>query len=190
MEKSMTAIAESKAQLEGQAIISRAINERFAAETNYRDLVYIHKDSDGRIVLIQPNTCRMNRIMAQTVSVVERDLDNLQNKSFKVPLGQAMGIRVFAGYGPGIKVKMMPVGQVTVDMNDHFQARGINQTRHLIYMKISAKIKIVAPLCDEEVKVVTTVPLAETIIVGQVPGTYVDISNKGDIVRPGLISAQ
>jgi hypothetical protein len=60
-----------------------------------------------------------------------------------------------------------------------FDQAGINQTRHLVYFNVDSKIKIAVPFINEEIKVSTTVPIAETIIVGEVPDTYVNFINDG-----------
>ena len=67
LERTLNEIAKSKAQLTGQEIITRAVNEKVALKTEYQDLVVVHKDGEGRIVLIQPNTVKINRMMAETL---------------------------------------------------------------------------------------------------------------------------
>lgn len=182
LETTLNEIAKSKAQLAGQQIITRAVNEQVAGKTEYQDLVVIHKDGEGRVVLIQPNTVKINQMMAETLLHVESGFAELETQSYSIPLGQALGSRIFAGYGPGIKVRMMPVGRVNADLVDHFEEAGINQTRHLICLKVSGKIKVVIPFNKEEVDVAMTIPVAETIVVGQVPNTYMMLKNQGKIV--------
>lgn len=182
LERTLNEIAKSKAQLAGQEIITRAINEKVASKTEYQDLVVVHKDGEGRIVLIQPNTVKINRMMAETLLEVENGFAELEKQNYSIPLGQALGSRIFAGYGPEIKVRMVPAGQVTADYIDSFEEAGINQTRHLISLRVSGKIKVVVPFNDEEIDVKMTVPVAETIVVGQVPQTYMMLKNQGKIL--------
>ncbi|MGI6550222.1 MAG: sporulation protein YunB [Syntrophomonadales bacterium] len=182
LENTLNEIAKSKAQLTGQQIITQAVNEKVAWKTEYQDLVVIHKDGEGRVVLIQPNTVKINRLMAETLLYVEKGFAELETQSYSIPLGQALGSRVFAGYGPGIKVRMVPVGRVNADLVDHFEEAGINQTRHLVCLKVSGKIKVVVPFNKEEIDVAMTIPVAETIVVGQVPNTYMMLKNQGKIV--------
>ncbi|MGE5544176.1 MAG: sporulation protein YunB [Bacillota bacterium] len=182
LETTLNEVAKSKAQLAGQEIITRAVNEKVARKTEYQDLVTIHKDGEGRIVLIQPNTVKINRMMAETLLHVEAGFAALESQSYSIPLGQALGSRIFAGYGPGIKVRMIPVGRVNADLVDSFKEAGINQTRHLVCLKVSGKIKVVVPFNKEEVDVTMTIPVAETIVVGQVPDTYMMLKNQGKIL--------
>jgi sporulation protein YunB len=176
-------IARSKAQLEGEKIIVNAVNQKVAGHLEYDNLVTVQKDEAGRIILLQPRTVMINRMMAQTVLAVQQDLSHLTSENFDIPLGQALGSRLFAGYGPGVGIRMMPVGRVNVDYVDRFEDAGINQTRHLICLKVSSNLKIVVPFSSEEVNVAVTIPVAESIIVGQVPGTYVHLSEQSDLSR-------
>ena len=182
LERTLNEIAKSKAQLTGQEIITRAVNEKVALKTEYQDLVVVHKDGEGRIVLIQPNTVKINRIMAETLLHVEAGFAELEKQNFSIPLGQALGSRIFAGYGPGIKVRMLTGGQVSADFFDSFEEAWINQTRHLMSLRVSGRIKVVVPFNDEEIDVKMTVPVAETIVVGQVPQTYMMLKNQGKIL--------
>lgn len=182
LETTLNEMAKSKAQLKGQEIITRAVNEKIAGKTEYQDLVVIHKDGEGRIVLIQPNTVKINRMMAETLLYVEAGFAALEKQEYSIPLGQALGSRIFAGYGPGIKVKMIPVGRVNTDLVDRFEEAGINQTRHLVCLKVSGKIKVVVPFNQEQIDVSMSIPVAETIVVGEVPQTYMMLKNQGKIL--------
>lgn len=57
-----------------------------------------------------------------------------------MPLGAALGITLLAGSGPGIPVSIVPIGSVSTDFETEFEACGINQTRHKVYLQVSATI--------------------------------------------------
>ncbi len=179
-------IAKNKARLMGVECINKAINKRVTKDVEYTDLVIVRTDDRGRVVLVQPNTARISRLIAQSSLDVAEALDQLKEASFTIPLGQAVGSSFLAGYGPRVKVKVIPAGSVEVDVVSDFQSAGINQSRHLIYLKVSSKLKVVVPFSNEEVKVATTVPVAETIIVGDVPGMYVGLGAPGTLGRSAV----
>ncbi len=178
LESSIMGIAISRSQLTGQQIISRAIIENIANKTEYQDLMTIHKDSEGRIVLMQPNTVMINRMMAETLLCVEEGFINLERQTLSIPSGQMTGSKIFAGYGPEIKVRMVPVGKINVEMNHQFEDAGINQTHHLISLTVKGSIKVIVPFNDEEVDITMKIPITENIVVGQVPDTYLGFSSQ------------
>lgn len=181
IKSSILTIAQAKVQLSETETINQIINREVVAKTSYSDLVKIHKDNNGKIVLLQPNTIMINKIVASTTAKITEALDQMQEESVLVPLGQISGTTMLSGYGPKIKVKAIPCGQVHVDIVNKFDEAGVNQTRHLIYCQIKTDLKVAVPMMDEDIKVSTTVPLAETIIIGDVPRTYIDYKGKQDL---------
>lgn len=184
LKTSVIEIAKAKAQITVAEKINTVTNQEIVSKIEYQDIVNIHKDKEDRIVLIQPNTIILNKMMANTVVEIAKSLDNLSEESIDIPLGQLTGSQILAGYGPKMKVKIIAVGQVNVDVLNKFEGAGINQTRHLIYFNINSKIKVAVPFIDEEVNVSTTIPLAETIIIGDVPETYVSLSDDKAPIYP------
>ena len=182
LKSSILEIAKSKAQVQAMKSINEIVSKKVVPRIEYKDIVYVHKDDYGRIVLIQPNTLMLNSIMSETVVEVSKALEKLEDNIISIPLGQLSGFRILAGYGPKMKVKIVSVAQVNVKVLDKFEQAGINQTRHLIYFQINNRIKIAVPFLDDEVMVSSTIPLAEIIIVGEVPETYVNFDGKKDIV--------
>lgn len=67
---------------------------------------------------------------------------------------------------------------MNVTYESKFESAGINQTRHKIYLKVEAKVRAVVPFQNKEIDVYCEIPVAETIIVGKIPSTAIDFSNK------------
>jgi len=176
LKSSILQLAKSQAQLKETAAINRIVNEKVVNNIEYKDLVSIHKDDQGRIVLIQPNTIMLNQIMTQTVVEVSNSIAKMREDTISIPAGQLLGPAFIAGYGPKFQVKIIPAGEVQVNVLNKFNQAGVNQTRHLIYFEINSNIKIAVPYLDETIRVSTVIPLAETIIVGEVPETYLNFS--------------
>lgn len=179
-----TILAMAKVRAEQAAIkaIQEAINEKIAKAVEYKDLIFIRTDNNGRVVLMQANTIKINNLAADTTLEIQKSLSRLEGTSVPIPLGQALNSRLLASYGPKIKVTLVPMGTVRVKVVDDFQQAGINQTRHRLYLNVLSRIRIVIPLVSETVEVVSQIPIAETIIVGEVPGTNVNL-NLGDALE-------
>jgi sporulation protein YunB len=187
IKSSILQLARSQAQLGEIAAINRIVNEKVVNDIEYQELVSVHKDDKGRIVMIQPNTIMLNKIMTQTVIEVAETMAKTRQNSISIPAGQLLGPAFVAGYGPRFKVKIIPAGDIKVNVLNKFDQAGVNQTRHLIYFKIDSNIKIAVPYLDENIKVSTVIPLAETIIVGEVPGTYLNFSGNKDPLYPLML---
>ncbi len=165
---------------------NKALQQKVADENiQYQDFILIHKDSDGHIVLMQANTVKVNKFASDTTLAVQKALEDLRWQSFGIPVGQILGIPLFANMGPRIKYSILPVGSVRVNVVDKFETAGINQTRHSIYLSFDTNVRIVIPSKGGEAVVGMQVPLVDSIIVGNVPSTFV--SMPGGILSSGLL---
>lgn len=181
---SLLELARTQAEIRTVEIITQAVYDQVVKQTEYKDIVYIHKDDQGRIVMLQANTVILNQLMARTTKAILRGFKTKDVDQIQIPLGQITGITLLAGNGPRFKVKVIPANQIYVSVDDKFEQAGINQTRHSIYMRVKTKIKIAVPFMNKDLDVVTAIPMAETIIVGDVPQTYVNLNGSANTLYP------
>jgi len=165
-------VAETQAQWTANEAIHKAILEEIAMDVRYTDLILPHKDKDDRVVFMQANIMAVNKLASESVLKIQHQLEDMRREVFYIPLGQIIGSELFADYGPRIKFRMLPIGTVRVQISDDFSQAGINQTRHRIFLNVSSEMKIIFPLINTQTVVETRVPIADTIIVGPVPDTY------------------
>lgn len=169
-------IADSRAHIIATEAINKALYEKVLYNTDYEDLVTIHKDKEQKVTVMQANTLKISRIVSEANIAIKDTLKNLKDEDFYIPLGQALGSSLLANYGPQIRVEIVPVGTVNVGFDDRFQEAGINQVRHILYLNIETTVKIVVPLLKEDIVVKHQIPIAETIIIGDVPNTYLGLN--------------
>lgn len=80
-----------------------------------------------------------------------------------------------SGRGPNISFKIIPVGTVATQFKTEFVSTGINQTVHRINLEVKSKVSIIAPFYNSSNEIVTTINVAETVIVGSVPTNYYNL---------------
>ena len=69
-----------------------------------------------------------------------------------------------------------------VEFNNSIVTAGINQTKHQINLEVIVDIDILVPWGTESTQVVTEVLIADTIVVGRVPDTYLSM-DAGDAAQ-------
>ncbi|KKM12058.1 sporulation protein, partial [Clostridiales bacterium PH28_bin88] len=69
---------------------------KVVSQVDYKDLVNVHKDSKGKIVMVQPNTIMLNKIMSETVIEVSRCLGQMKGQEIQIPMGQVSGSKILA----------------------------------------------------------------------------------------------
>lgn len=169
----LVAISEIKAKAIANQVINDSVNLKINKDIDYKDLIFVRYDDNGRVTLMQANTIIMNDISSEVASEVQKQLEKVSESEVDVPLRNAFDTQLLKL--PSINMRMVPEGTVYVDFATEFQESGINQTRHRIYLIVEANIKIIVPLVSEEVKISTNVPIAETIIIGDVPEQYINV---------------
>ncbi|CCO07245.1 sporulation protein YunB [Desulforamulus hydrothermalis] len=170
LQPTLFAIARVQAIQAATEIINKSVMEHLARQhVEYRDIVQVHKDDRGKIVLVQADTIKINRLSNEITLNIQEQFRQLDNETIRIPVGQLLGIRLMAALGPQLSVRMIPLGILRVDIIDKFEGAGINQTRHLIWLDLNSEFQIAVPLYKEVFKVHTKVPLAQDIIVGDVP---------------------
>lgn len=146
-------------------------------KNDYDDLISISKDSSGKIVLMQVNSKNANKLNNDIVKDIQSQLNSTTQINCFVPLGNFSGIPSLSGIGPNIRLNIVPIGNVHTSYNSQFISVGINQSFHKIYINISVEVCILLPLYTQNVVVKNQVLVAETIIVGEVPTTYLNTDN-------------
>ena len=187
VERNLTQVVLSLAQAQARAMAVRILNESAAellasGEVLYDSLMHVTTDSSGQVRLIQANTPEMNRLAARVSLLAQEKLQGTKDQAVRVPLGSAAGLTLFAGAGPKIEVRILPVGSVHAEFHTDFQTAGINQTRHRISLLLTAQVQLVIPTGAQTVTATTQVAMAESIIVGEVPETFTDVGENMEML--------
>ena len=163
--------------------LNRAVKDVTADGVGYEELIETRLDEHGRVAMLRANTMRMNELAARTALMAERELNSFENQFVEIPLGSALGIRFLSGFGPRITVQILPVGAVHTSFDTELETAGINQTRHQIFLTLRATVSLIIPTGSQMVEVESTMAIAESIIVGEVPQSFVDVGNQDDMLE-------
>ena len=166
-------LAEARSAAMASQVLSGALAEALGDGVGYDALMNVRMDDRGQVALLSANTVRMNRLADKAGEAALRRLQSMSSERVSVPLGAALGMTIFAGSGPRIPVSIVPIGSIATDFATEFEACGINQTRHKVYLRVSASIRIVIPTGARTTQVSANMRVAESIIVGAVPESFV-----------------
>lgn len=176
----LISISEATMRASTTVAVNDAVYYTLSDEMRYEDLVSITRDDAGNIVAVAANPLKINKIARDTASISQSNLKNLSLNGIPVPLGALTGIEAFAGLGPSIHFRIIPVSSVSCGFSSAFESVGINQTKHSIYLNVIADISIVMPSRTENFAVVTDILVGEWVIVGTVPDAYLQSDIFGD----------
>ena len=166
---SVVEISKIMAKNKTLSIINEKSIEILNEDFKYDEMIKIQKDDGGNISLIQADTVKLNYIAARLSNECNAALEDMKNNTVEVPLGWTTQKSIFYRLGPNVKINIEPIGNITTSYESKFESAGINQTRHKIYLNITAHIRLKLPLSDQDTTVTTQVPVSDTIIVGKIP---------------------
>lgn len=142
---------------------------------DYSDFVTLERDSVGKVTSITSNTAANSRFKRQVTEAIGQQLSALDSSALGVPLGTLTGQPLLSGIGPNVRVKVDSVGDIIADYTNSFTSAGVNQTLHRVCLNITATIHLFLPGEILPVSVSSSVCVAETVIVGETPDTYLNL---------------
>lgn len=180
LDKEVMPTVMAMAKMKATSIATEAINESISqtlasSQTTVDDLLSYDYNDSGELISWNVNSILINTLCADIVSKSMEELQNIGTVSFKVPLGNLTGSRIFANMGPDISIQVLPVGTMKIDYDNRIQSTGINQVNHTVWLDIEVTIQVVVPLFSEQVVVQRRFMLIDKVISGKVPPSYVNI---------------
>ncbi len=152
--------------------VNDAIYYTLSDNLRYEDLITVSSDKEGNILAITSNALQINRIARDAAYMSQQNLDKMSEAGIEVPLGAFTGVEAWAGFGPKMNIKIIPISNVECRFVSEFEEAGINQTKHSIYLEIVADISIILPSETSNFASLTQVLICESVLVGKVPDTY------------------
>lgn len=166
-------------QLKSKTQINMIINESIKDNADINalsssDFYMETTDDSGNVNSLSVNTVIINKICSQLAVDISEKLSILKTETVDIPIGIILGIDSLANVGPKYKVKILPLGDASVNYESSFTSVGINQINFQIWLNIESTIKIVNPLQSKEIKVTRKMTLVDTVFSGEIPKTYIN----------------
>jgi len=138
----------------------------------YDRIVYFEKDLNGRITALKTNMSEVNRLKTNILNLINDEILAMDTSHLGVPLGSLFLPEFFSGQGPGIPVEILSIRNSDASFGSDFREAGINQTMHQLSLEVLVDVSVLVLGETASFTVSSQVVVAETIIVGDVPETY------------------
>ena len=154
-------------------LINDAIDRQIETDNiQYDRIVYFEKDLDGRITALKTNMSEVNRLKTNILNIINDEILALDTSDLGVPLGSLLFPEAFSGRGPKIPVEILSIRNSDASFSSNFTEAGINQTLQQLNMNIIVDVSVLVLGKTNSFTISSQVVVAETIIVGQVPDTF------------------
>lgn len=173
-------VVETMAEAKVTNAVTQLLDQAVAEEVQeraltYSDFITAEKDASGRITALTSNMVALNDLRTGILRDAVAAVDQIDTQNLAIPVGNLTGINFLSGRGFDLPVDVMTVGYAHAVYQSRFSDAGINQTRHQLLLEVTVSVDILLPGGDLPAEITAQVPVAETVIVGSVPDTYVEL---------------
>lgn len=166
-------LAETQVKNATSDLTNDAIAKQIAAgNIAYDRIVYFEKDLNGRITALKTNIGEINRLKTDILNIINDEILALDTSDIGIPLGSLFLPEFFSGKGPVIPVHILSIRNSDAVFASDFSQAGINQTLHRLNMEVSIDVAVLVLGQASSFTITSEVVVAETVIVGEVPDTF------------------
>lgn len=168
-------LAETQIKNATSDLTNDALTELLARDSvAYDRIVYLEKDLNGRITAMKTNILEVNRMKTEILEIINQEILDWDTAKLGIPIGSLIFPELFAGKGFCIPVHVLSIRNSDASFESRFQQAGINQTLHRLMMEVNVDASILVLGQTESFSLTSEVVAAETVIVGEVPGTFLN----------------
>ena len=138
----------------------------------YDRIVFFEKDLEGRITALKTNMSEINRLKTDILNIINDEILALDTSDIGIPMGSLFLPELLSGKGPVIPVHILSIRNSDAVFSSNFVQAGINQTLHQLIMVVSVDVAVLVLGQTGSFTVTSEVVVAETVIVGDVPNTF------------------
>ena len=166
-------LAETSVRNSTSDLINDAIDKQIEeGNIQYDRIVYFEKDLNGRITALKTNMSEVNRLKTDILNLINDEILAMDTSDLGIPIGSLLLPEFFSGKGFCIPIHILSIRNSDASFTSYFSEAGINQTLQQLTMEVSVDVSVLVLGNTESFTVSSQVVVAETIIVGDVPQTF------------------
>ncbi len=168
-------LAETQIRNSTSDLINDAIDQQIElGNIQYDRMVYFEKDLEGRITALKTNMSEVNRLKTDILDLFNDEILALDTSDLGIPVGSLIFPEIFSGKGIRIPILIHSIRNSDASFTSSFTEAGINQTLHQLTMEVMVDVTVLVLGQTDSFTVTSYVVVAETVIVGQVPNTFLN----------------
>ena len=169
----VTELAHTQVKNSTSDLINDAIDRQIqSGNIEYDRIVYFEKDLDGRITALKTNMSEVNRLKTEILNLINDEILAMDTSHMGNPLGSIFQPEILSGMGPSIPLQVLSIRNSDASFRSYFTQAVIIQRLQQLTMEVSVDVTVLVLGETASFTVSSQVVVAETIIVGQVPDTF------------------
>lgn len=172
----VTAFAESQALWIATKTANRIVAEVLQQNADLCSNVISVSYKDAQTVsAIQTDTAVINTVRTAMMDSVMSAIEDISTVSVPIPIGTLSGVHWLSGWGPLVTFPMSFTATVLSDVSSTLSAVGINQSSYRVLVHLDVSLYIVTPGGRSTVGTRMSYPVAETVLLGDVPDNITEV---------------
>ncbi len=135
----------------------------------YDDLVTLERNASGGVAAARIDLAAVNRMKSVILRELDQRVPTRIREKVRVPLGNVILPTLFSGHGVSLPVRVVNLRSTNAELESSFSQAGVNQTLHTLSLRVEVDLLLLTPAGIFSRQVTAAVPVAQTIIVGDVP---------------------
>ncbi|MBQ2759886.1 MAG: sporulation protein YunB [Clostridia bacterium] len=179
-------LALSRAQNLATVIINDTVADMLSSGgESFNELIKIEYDAAGKISALTADSVKMNRLKSLISVSITEAIGRIEESRISIAIGTLTGSTFLTGRGPKIDLNVHISCSCSIEVRNSFEYSGINQTMHKVLLDITTNVYVISVGETLTSEVFTSIPVAETVIIGQIPEIY---AGKDDALWQDLIN--
>lgn len=159
----------------GQIANETAIAVLAEQAENCANVLTVVYDDASAVSSVSANTVTVNRVRTAMVKSIMDALEQDTALSVAVPFGTLTGVHWLSGIGPMISFPLSYTATVTSEISSQLTGIAINQSRYCVLVCVHIYLHVVTPCGRSTVDTMMSYPMAETILLGEVPDNLTEV---------------
>lgn len=155
--------------------VNNSVRDQFKSGDEVRELLTIKTDQEGNITYVESNTTAMNSLATDLILNIQNLYKSSEDVMLEVPVGSIIGSQILSQIGPNVNLKVALIGTSKANFKTEFESMGINQTKYKVYLEMESQARVLSPFSINNIEVRNTILVAEAVIVGEVPDSYINV---------------
>lgn len=182
------------AENEAETIMLRAVDSATVEVLNSEDFSYdklavVSKNQEGTILGIEINSSKADILKSKLAQKITEILNEKRRFTVSIPFGNFFNNEYLTGFGPDLNFKIQMANTASLKFKSAFEESGINNTLHQIIITVDIPANIIITGGSDTFSVKTNVLAAQTVIVGQTPESFTNVTeNPGDDIADDIFN--
>ncbi len=140
-----------------------------------RSLIEVSYNNDNILSGVQLDAAGINAVKTAASVAIMDALEGMSTLTVQMPLATLLRLDWMSGLGPRVAVPLSVAGSVFTTVTSSLEEVGMNQSSYRVNIHIKIGLWIVTPAGYADVTVETDFPMAEAVLLGEVPENFTQV---------------